>query len=122
MTDAQLRRALALLGIPVSELVEVRAAPSQEEAEKKLVAFKKRLKKAYHKAALELHPDHNPGDKEKEETFRFLTEIYDHLQKLRVALRRPIVPIRIIHFGSSNTGPTVTTVSNGSYRIRIKVR
>jgi molecular chaperone DnaJ len=42
-------------------------------------ASEKDIKKAFHKLAIELHPDKNPGDKEKEERFKQITEAYNTL-------------------------------------------
>ena len=37
------------------------------------------IKKAYRKAAIQFHPDKNPGDKEAEEKFKEAAEAYDVL-------------------------------------------
>jgi len=40
------------------------------------------IKKAYHKKALEFHPDKNKGDKEFEEKFKLIVEAYEFLSSL----------------------------------------
>lgn len=40
------------------------------------------IKKAYHKKAIEFHPDKNKGDKEFEEKFKLIVEAYEFLRSL----------------------------------------
>ena len=73
------------------------------------------IKKAYRKAAIQYHPDKNPGDKQAEEKFKEAAEAYD-------VLSNPDKRARYDQFGHAGmSGAAGRRVNRGS-DIRIKVR
>ena len=56
------------------------------------------IKKAYRKAAIQFHPDKNPGDKEAEEKFKEAAEAYD-------VLSNPDKRARYDQFGHAGVDP-----------------
>ncbi len=70
------------------------------------------IKKAYRKLARELHPDHNPGDKEAEERFKAASEAYDVLSDERK--RKEYDEMRSL-FGSGAFRRNARTGGGGGY-------
>lgn len=84
MTKEQSERVLQLLGLTPDDFARLRAARNMKEGDQLLQTLKTKAKKGYHKAALELHPDRNPGDAAKAEMFRLVCEAHDEIQNLKV--------------------------------------
>ncbi|MDM7993041.1 MAG: J domain-containing protein [Candidatus Fermentibacter sp.] len=64
------------------------------------------IKKAYRKAAMECHPDRNPGDRAAEERFKEITLAYEILSD-------PDKRARFDRFGTADGGPDMSDVFSG---------
>lgn len=118
LTDAQVLRAMFLLGLGQGDFQAVQTAPTFEEGVKRLDDLKARAKKAFKKAALDLHPDRTNNDPAKTEDFKLVSSAVDEIDKLVLhkPQPRPQVQYIRIHFTSHgfSTG-TSTTASTTTY-------
>ncbi len=85
--------------------------------------LKKKVKKAYRRLVVELHPDRTGNDPEKEQKFKVIKYAYEEFNKLqlhppvpRPMMRMPMQPMMVIN----GNGVTVQTI-NGSGGVRIVV-
>ena len=104
------------LGFSAEALVRCANAPTLEEGRGRLDQLRSSVKATYKQLALELHPDHNPGDAAKEEEFKLLSTTYSDVAKaletmeIRPRPVRPVVQIRVIQcHGVNATNTQVTT-------------
>ena len=77
------------------------------------------IKKAYRKAAIQFHPDKNPGDKEAEEKFKEAAEAYDVLQpevEEETLLRRGAESRRIEQIDHARTAHGHTYTAHRTHR------
>jgi hypothetical protein len=126
MTEVQAIMVLRELGIDPNDFATVRLARTLKEATRKLAALKASAKRGFKEAALRLHPDHNPGDSEKEELFRLVTTAHKEIQDLKVqappspARRR--TRVRAWPSTTIRTTTTTTTIDGAGVRVRVTVR
>ena len=127
LNDAQVVRAMTLLGVRPEDFRAIEQAPTFEEGQKRLAELKTRVKTAFRRAAMELHPDRTNNDPAKTEDFRLVCAAAEEVDRLdfqrRVAVAPP-VPTQSIHFVfrvggtavrfATNQTTTTTTVS-GNY-------
>jgi len=114
LTQTQVNRCLQYLGVTPGDAHHVQRAPSYDEGKNRLVALQVRVKRAYKKAALELHPDRQvEPNPESEELFRLLAEFHAWFAQLQLKpQRRPVVtPMAWSQWNASSTTTTVTTVN-----------
>lgn len=111
-------RAMQLLGLRQEDFRAVETAPSFEEGVRRLDELKGRVKKAFRRVALELHPDRTNNDPAKTEDFKLASSAADEIDKL--ALRRPqprpqvhYIRIHFNGFGTATTTSSTTTSWNG---------
>jgi hypothetical protein len=110
LSDEQIQKAMSLLEVDPTRLLEVRRMRSAEVASASLKALQTDIRKRFKKLALKLHPDVNGGDAEKTETFKLLSGFVDEIDKLRVVRRRSVpvwpVPMSWVHTSTSNSTAT----------------
>lgn len=122
MTQEEELHLLALLGFCPADFQRVTRMPSYEQGVAELDALKMRVRKAFRKVSLQLHPDQNGGDAEKTALFLKLNGFVEKIEKLQ--LQPPAPPRMMVHpgFNMTVTG-TATTVNviyatTGGVRIR----
>lgn len=85
-------RLLRLLGITPERFGEPLRIRDPVARDSCLAGLKQQARRAFHKAALELHPDRHGGDPEKTARFRELSEFHTWVQGLQVQVRQPVRP------------------------------
>lgn len=113
LSDAQIRRAMQLLGFQQGDFRAVQTAPSFEAGQKALEELKTRAKKQFRKVAMDLHPDRTNNDPAKTEDFKLVSVVVEELDKL--ALRRPQPRPQIHIVFQSFGGQTTATTTSSRY-------
>lgn len=111
LSDAQMLAAFDELGIEASELHDVSVPGSLSDMQERLALLQSRVKSGFKKAALRLHPDVNPDNKDAEDLFKLVSEVTRQIMALRVK-ERPDAP------APSRTYRT----GYGKIRVNIKVK
>jgi hypothetical protein len=99
------------LGFTTGALRACLAGDDLAAAERRVKELRKKCQKAFHKLALQLHPDHNEGDPAKAEEFKLLSLAYNEVEtffsKVKLAPRpkapppRPMgVPVVVVNTGT----------------------
>jgi hypothetical protein len=112
LSDSQLAWAFGKLGVTPAALQAIAHARPRERADQLLDELKKSVKKHFHQAALELHPDRTGNDLQKAELFRILTFVKEELEKMEVPPRpraRPVVGHYVFYSPMSSVTTTSTT-------------
>lgn len=107
--DAQ---ALTIIGVDFdAEVRNIRAAPNPDGARQRLAELKDRVRKAFRKAAIALHPDQNGGDEAKTAQFVSLCRAVEALCRveLRIMPPRPQPPVVYVHWVGGTCGTTTAT-------------
>lgn len=120
LSQAQLQEAIAHLDVVPEDLDLVKRAPSREVAENMLAELKLRVRKAYRRQVLKLHPDRNGGDEAKTELFKLLTEFATEFEKLQVT-PAPRPQMQMMHPGVIYPGNASTTSSTINFHGGVRV-
>jgi len=113
--------ALRDLGVRVPEdFDQIQRAPIAQ-ARKMLADLKGRVKHAFKKFAVELHPDKTGDDPVKTERFKLLVQVREAFDQIDIQPRPMPMPMPVMHwrapvvnvggFRPSTTGPTVTVTT-----------
>lgn len=122
LTDAQIFKAMQLLGLSQGDFQAIERAPSFEAGVQMLEQLKERAKKQFRRVALELHPDKTNNDPAKTDDFKLVAAVVDDIEKLKFGRAPPPPPrpmsVRIVFvrgggFGYSSTASTTTSYGNG---------
>jgi hypothetical protein len=112
------QRGLDLLGLKQAEFQAVLAQGDLARATAALDELKKRAKKAFRKAALDLHPDRNP---ERESDFQLANNVHEIIQGLSLNRRPPPPPrphyqnVRVVVVrGSWSSGGATTSYTTST--------
>lgn len=116
--------ALRDLGVTTADLDRVRQTPFPQ-SKKMLADLKYRVKHAFRKLAVALHPDQTGGDPVKTERFRLIVQVKEAFDRMEVVPLppRPMPPVMppiawsaaFVRRRVSTTGPTVS--SNTTYYV-----
>lgn len=121
LTDAQVARAMTILGVQPQDFRFIEQAPTLEEGQKRLTELKARVKTAYRRAAMELHPDKTNNDPAKTEDFHLVSAAAEEVAGLNFRMRPPPPPQMhiVFHVGgvsfTSRTSASTTTTSTVNY-------
>jgi len=122
-TNLQLALAFSQLGISPEDFIRIKRAPTHDRACRLIEALKARAKVAYRRAALELHPDRNGGDRAKTEQFKLLATIYAEIEKMQPP---PSRRVQVFGFGLGDPltaeNLTSTPFGDGNGRVRVTIR
>jgi hypothetical protein len=130
MTEEELLAGLGILGVTLEQFQHPLRANSQDEGARRLADLKANVKRAFRKAALDLHPDRTGGDEEKAGRFKLASSVAEVVEALTLHVQRPRPPppvprggVVIINMqpgvhvrwttGSASTGSATTTTTNG---------
>jgi hypothetical protein len=83
-TDAQIAEVMTGLGLTRDDLRRVRTN------QRALDALRSRIKKAYKRLVLTLHPDRTGGDPEKAALFQLATEVVQEIEKMEAGPPRHV--------------------------------
>lgn len=118
----RIERGLRALGISSGDFQAIRTATTLEVAQATLEAVKVKVRKAYKKLALDLHPDRTNGDPEKTDLFRVVTSVKNDIEALTIdrALPppppQPMVPVIVIQYNGVGRPPPGHPAANGGVR------
>jgi len=118
LSDAQMLAAFDELGIDASELHAISIPGSLSDMQARLGVLQSRVKKGFKEAALRLHPDVNPDNKEAEDLFKLVSEVVRQILALRVKERTKLPP----SVDSADTISQTYRTGYGKIRINIKVK
>lgn len=109
LTNEQLMRAMALLGVSPQDFDAIERATSSEEAERLLGELKVRAKKRFKQLAMELHPDRTNNDPAKTEDFKLVSNALEELERIAFAPKPPkpvVIRVRftVSDYSWSSTG------------------
>lgn len=116
LNDQQVVRAMTILGVRPQDFRDIEQAPSFEEGQKRLVAFKARVKASFRRAAMELHPDKTNNDPVKTEDFKLISAAAEEVEGLNFRPRPPPPPPMqvVINFGGVFRGVRFTSTSTST--------
>ena len=89
-------KAAAALKLTEQDLNHCIQHPELSECQRRLEELKKRVKKSYREAALELHPDRTGGDEEKLQLFKTVSRLWEQIQKFEIGRQQRPQP-RVVH-------------------------
>ena len=106
------------MGFSPNDFNAVRQAPSHGEAVRRLEDLRIRFRKAFRKAAFELHPDRTGGDPYKTEQFNLLVNFARDFEKVQVPKKPPVVVHRVVFYNPVRPHRPSTPLS----QLRVQVR